>query len=160
MSNVYYCTPEGHTDLVELKNNLEMDYNNLNKEVAESIRNSSEDLGENSEYLQLKESLDRLERKLVEIKEKISNAKIIDILKIPQSGKVTFGCTVTIENLDTQKVLRFKIVGIDESDIKKEKISLESPLAKAMIGCSIGDDFYYEIGNNDYAYEVVNIEYI
>lgn len=160
MSKIYYCTPEGYSQLLSLKEGLLKKHAILIIEAAEAIKGSSEDLGENSEYLQAKEELDRIEIKLMEIKDKLSISKIIDISKIPLSNKVIFGSTVTILNLDNEKEFKFKIVGIDESDIKGGKISLESPLAKEMLGCLEGDEFYFEIENNDYAYEVLKIEYI
>jgi transcription elongation factor GreA len=92
------------------------------------------DLKENAEYSAAREQQSFCEGRIQEIEGKLSNAQIIDVTKIPHTGKVIFGTTVTIINLDTDQSVTYQIVGDDEADVKANKISVNSPIARALVG--------------------------
>jgi transcription elongation factor GreA len=159
MNKVYYCTPEGYSQLITLRDVLKTKRSELVEESSDIIKNTNEDLGESVEYLQNQDEIDRVEHKFTQIINKLSSSKIIDIKTISPNGKVVFGSTVKLCNLDDEKEVTYKIVGTDESDVKLGKISLESPLAKAMLGQSEGDEFDLETPRGDVLYEIINIKY-
>src|SRR5882757_2412613 len=97
------------------------------------------DLKENAEYHAAREQHGFNEGRIAEIEAKLSNAQVVDITTLPKSGKVMFGTTVELADADTGEELRYQIVGEDEADSKKGMISVNSPLARAMIGKSEGD---------------------
>lgn len=94
------------------------------------------DLKENAEYHAAREQQGFCEGRIQDIEAKLSNAQIIDITKLPNNGKVIFGATVTILNLDTEEEVTYRIVGDDEADIKNFRISVNSPIARGLIGKS------------------------
>ncbi|MEK9713920.1 MAG: transcription elongation factor GreA, partial [Thalassolituus sp.] len=91
---------------------------------------------------------------------KLSNAQVIDIKSIPHTGKVLFGTTVTIINLDTDAEVQYKIVGDDEADIKNNRISISSPIARALIGKEEGDTVVVQIPSGTVEYEIDQVEHI
>jgi len=97
------------------------------------------DLKENAEYHAAREAQGFCEGRIQDIEAKLSNAQIIDVTKFPNTGKVIFGTTVTILNLDTEEELTYRIVGDDEADIKNNQISVNSPIARGLIGKSVDD---------------------
>ncbi|RAU16586.1 transcription elongation factor GreA [Nitrincola tibetensis] len=97
------------------------------------------DLKENAEYHAAREQQGFIEGRIRELEYKLSLAQIIDVSKIPHTGKVIFGVTVSLVNLDTDEEVSYQIVGDDEADIKKQKISVNSPIARALIGKEEGD---------------------
>jgi transcription elongation factor GreA len=97
------------------------------------------DLKENAEYHAAKETQSFIEGRITEIENKLAIAQIIDITKIPNSGKVIFGATVHLRNTKTKETFTYQIVGEDEADIKQGKISVASPIARALIGKVEGD---------------------
>ncbi len=97
------------------------------------------DLKENAEYHAAREQQGFIEGRIREIECKLSQAQVIDVTKIPHSGKVIFGVTVELINLDTDETVRYQIVGDDEADIKARKISVNSPIARSLIGKEEGD---------------------
>ena len=97
------------------------------------------DLKENAEYHAAREQHGFNEGRIAEIEAKLSNAQVVDITTLPKSGKVMFGTTVELADADTGEELKYQIVGEDEADSKKGMISVNSPLARAMIGKSEGD---------------------
>ncbi len=98
------------------------------------------DLSENSEYEDAKHRQGLIEGRFIEVKSKLAAAEVIDITKIEPSGRVIFGVTVEIEDIDTAAVSTYRIVGSDEADIKKGLISVTSPIARALIGKEEGDE--------------------
>ncbi|MBV1908452.1 MAG: transcription elongation factor GreA [Kangiellaceae bacterium] len=118
------------------------------------------DLKENAEYHAAREQQGFIEGRLQDIEGKLGNAQIIDISKIPNNGKVIFGTTVTIINMDTELEVRYQIVGDDEADVKKNKISVNSPIARALIGKSEGDDVVVKAPSGDIDYEIGSVEYL
>ena len=97
------------------------------------------DLKENAEYHAAKEKQSFIEGRISEIESKLSNSQVIDINKLSISNKVVFGSTVTLLNLDNEQIIKYRIVGEDESDIENGLLSYKSPLSKAMIGKSTDD---------------------
>ncbi|MDO9240782.1 MAG: transcription elongation factor GreA, partial [Methylicorpusculum sp.] len=100
------------------------------------------------------------EGRIAEIESKLSNAQIIDVTKLDANGKVVFGATVEIEDADTGKTVVYQIVGEDEADIKAGRISIGSPIARAMIGKEAGDTVIVKAPGGDVEYEVISIQYI
>ena len=97
------------------------------------------DLKENAEYHAAKEEQSHSEGRIVEINDVIARANIIDVTKMTNDGKVIFGCTVYLENLDTKEKINYKIVGKDEADLKKKLIYFKSPIGKGLIGKNKND---------------------
>ncbi|PTB99246.1 transcription elongation factor GreA [Marinobacter sp. Z-F4-2] len=118
------------------------------------------DLKENAEYHAAREQQGFCEGRIQEIEAKLSNAQIIDITTIPNQGKVIFGSTVTVYNTSTDKEVTYKIVGDDESDIKQNLISVNSPFARALIGKQVDDAVVVSTPSGDVEYEVVKVEYL
>lgn len=118
------------------------------------------DLRENAEYQYAKEEQGFIEGRIKEIEGKLSHAQVIDITQIPASGKVIFGTTVNLINLDSDEDITYKIVGDDEADIKVNKISVYSPIARAMIGKEIGDVAVVKTPAGEVEYEICAIEHI
>lgn len=118
------------------------------------------DLRENAEYQYAKEEQGFIEGRIKEVEGKLSNAQVIDITQIPAAGKVIFGTTVTVMNLDTDTDVTYKIVGDDEADIKKNKLSVYSPIARAMIGKEIGDVVLVKTPGGDVEYEICEIKHL
>jgi transcription elongation factor GreA len=118
------------------------------------------DLKENAEYHAAKEQQSFSEGRIKEIEAKLSNAQIIDVTSVHANGKVIFGATVEIENLDTGKVVTYQIVGEDEADIKHGRISVGSPIARALIGKEVEDVVIVKAPSGDIEYEILSIQYI
>ena len=97
------------------------------------------DLSENAEYDAAKERQGFIEGRIAELESKLAHAQIINPAEIERDGRVVFGTTVELTELDTDKQLTYQIVGDDEADLKQNKISISSPIARALIGKSVGD---------------------
>ena len=118
------------------------------------------DLKENAEYHAAREQQGFCEGRIQDIEAKLSNAQIIDISKQPNNGKVIFGCTVTILNLDSEEEVTYRIVGDDEADIKAGKISISSPIARAIIGKEEGDVVGVRVPDGIVEYEIDEVFHI
>jgi len=118
------------------------------------------DLRENAEYHAAKEQQGFTEGRIQEIEAKLGDAQVIDITKINPSGKVVFGCTVTLVEEGSDQQARYKIVGEDEADIKEDKISVLSPMARAMIGKRFGDTVVVESPDGEREYEIHTVEHL
>lgn len=114
------------------------------------------DISENAEYDAAKEEYQFLQKKISEIEEMIKNSEIIDGKKA-EYDSVEFGCVVKLLNLDTEEEVEYTLVGPYESDIEKAKISLSSPLGRALIGKSVGDEVVFSAPGGKRTYEVVKI---
>ena len=110
--------------------------------IIEAIADAREhgDLKENAEYHAAREQQSFCEGRINEIEGKLSGCQIIDVTKIEPTGKVIFGTTVTMLNLDTDKSVTYQIVGDDEANVTAGKISVSSPIARAMMGKAEGDE--------------------
>lgn len=133
----------------------------LRQEITQAIAEAREhgDLKENAEYHAAREQQGFNEGRIQEIEGKLADAQIIDIAKIPEGDKVLFGVTVTVLDLDTDQEIRYKIVGEDEADLKSGKISVMSPIARALIGKSVGDAVSVSTPGGDKEYEIDNVEH-
>jgi transcription elongation factor GreA len=118
------------------------------------------DLKENAEYHAAKEKQSFVEGRIKNIESKLSNAEIIDVTTLNISGKVVFGSTVSLLNLDDNSKVTYKIVGEDESNIEEGLLSYKAPLAKAMIGKNINDFIEFNMQDFKKNFEILKIEYI
>jgi transcription elongation factor GreA len=118
------------------------------------------DLKENSEYHAAKEQQAFTEGRIKEIESKLAEAQVIDVTKIKPSGKVIFGCTVTLIDQNTEATRRYQIVGEDESDLKQNKISVMSPLARTLIGKPEGELVTVTTPKGSDEYEIVRVEHL
>jgi transcription elongation factor GreA len=144
-------------------NNLAKDLENLKKVVRPQVIKAIEearahgDLSENAEYTAAKERQSFIETKIREIEQKLANAEIMDTLQ-STDGKVGFGSTVTLENCDNGEKVTYQIVGPDESDIPSGKISIASPLGKALIGKEPDDEVVFKTPGGTKRYTILKIE--
>ena len=118
------------------------------------------DLKENAEYHAAKEQQSLTEARIRDIESKLSTSQVIDIKNIDPSDKVIFGTTVTVSNTEQQKSVTYKIVGEDEADASKGKISFASPLAKQLIGKFEGDLLKVETPGGSVEYEIEKVNYL
>ncbi|MDT8398486.1 MAG: transcription elongation factor GreA [Pseudomonadales bacterium] len=118
------------------------------------------DLKENAEYHAAREQQSFCEGRINEIEGKLADAEIIDVSKIPVSGKVIFGSTVKLFNLDTEKTVSYQIVGEDEADVKNFKISVGSPIARALMGKEEGDEIVVHAPGGEISYEIESVEHL
>lgn len=118
------------------------------------------DLKENAEYHAAKEQQSFLEGRISEVEGKLANSQIIDVTKLPKNGRVVFGTTVNLINVATEEKVSYKIVGDDEADIKQSMISVNSPIARAMIGKNEGDIVVVITPNGEVEYEVDKVNYL
>lgn len=130
--------------------------------VIEAIAEAREhgDLKENAEYHAAREQQGFIEGRIQDIEGKLSNAQVIDITSIPHSGKVLFGTTVRIINCDTDEDVQYKIVGDDEADIKNNRISISSPIARALIGKEEGDIVVVQVPAGAVEYEIDEVKHL
>ncbi len=151
-------TLEGYN---KLKAELEKLKNVDSKEVIEAIQEARGhgDLSENAEYDAAKERQGFIEARINELDSKMTRFDIIDVSKM-SGNKITFGATVTLENIDTGETKKYSIVGPDEADISKNKISVLSPLARAIVGKKEGDDALVQAPGGDIEYEIMTVEFI
>ena len=131
-------------------------------EIVKAIAEAREhgDLKENAEYHAAREQQGFCEGRIQDIEAKLSNARIIDITNITNNGKVIFGATVTIVNVDTDAEVTYKIVGDDEANIKINLISVSSPLARGLIGKTLNDEISIVTPGGTIDYEIINVQYI
>ena len=154
----YPMTPQGHAALEEeLKQLKTVDRPRITAAIAEAREHG--DLKENAEYHAAREQQGFSEARIRDIEAKLGGAEIIDPVKLPQEGRVVFGVTVVIENLDTEEQKRYKIVGDDEADFKANKISVNSPIARGLIGKSEGDEAKIQTPSGEVEYEIIEILY-
>ena len=118
------------------------------------------DLSENAEYDAAKERQGFLEGRIKEIEGKLGNAQIIDPASLDADGRVVFGATVELEDAESGDVVTYQIVGDDEADIKAAKISLNSPVARALIGKFAGDVAEVQTPGGRREYEILDVQYL
>ena len=118
------------------------------------------DLSENAEYDAAKEKQGFVEGRIIELEAKLANAQVIDPSTLDAEGRVVFGATVVLEDLESNQEVRYQIVGDDEADIKESKISISSPIARAFIGKYAGDVAQVQAPSGVREYEVVEVLYI
>jgi len=130
-------------------------------QISEAIKEAREkgDLKENAEYHAAREQQSFVEGRIKDIEGKLSNAQIIDISRIPASDKVIFGTTVLVADENNKKIT-YKIVGEDEADLKKGKISVTSPISRALVGKNEGDDVTIKTPSGNIQYEIIEVKYV
>lgn len=150
-------TPEGHAALLEeltLLKNIERP--RISKEIG--VAREHGDLRENAEYHAAKEKQGMIEARINEIEDRVSRADVIDPSTLT-GDKVKFGAYVTLEDADTEKKVRYRIVGPDEADLKKGTISVTSPLARALIGREAGDEVTVHAPGGERNYEIIDVSW-
>ena len=130
--------------------------------IAEAIAVAREhgDLKENAEYHAAREQQSFNEGRVIEIEGKLSNIQVIDVTTIPHTGKVIFGTTIDLINIATDESESYRIVGEDEADVKKNLISIGSPVARALIGKEEGDVVVVRAPSGDIEYEIDQVHHI
>lgn len=146
----------------KLREELEFLKNVRRPEIINAIAEAREhgDLKENAEYHAAREQQGFCEGRIQDIEGKLGAAQVIDIHELEKNGRVVFGVTVTIENLDTEERKTYKIVGDDEADFKINKISVNSPIARGLLGKNEGDEAKIVTPQGEVEYEVVSVEYL
>jgi len=130
-------------------------------EIVAAIAEAREhgDLKENAEYHAAREEQGFCEGRIQDIEGKLGNAQVIDVVKIPNTGKVIFGVTVTLLNIDTDAEVTYQIVGDDEADIKQNRISVSSPIARGLIGKSVDSEVEIKTPGGTVEYEIIAVEH-
>ena len=148
--------------LKNLKSELEDLKNVQRPKVVEAIAEarSHGDLKENAEYHAAKEQQSLIEGRVVAINDIIARANVIDVTKIENDGKVIFGSTVRVKDLETNKIISYKLVGQDEANIKKNLIFFRSPIGKAFIGKDKGELVTVTTPSGERNFEILDVEYI
>lgn len=135
-----------------------VDRPNVIAAIAEA--RSHGDLSENAEYDAAKERQGFIEGRIAEVEGKLGNAQIIDPAALDADGRVVFGATVELEDTDSGQAVTYQIVGDDEADIKSGKISLNSPVARALIGKYAGDVVEVQTPGGRREYEILDVSYV
>ncbi|ACA87838.1 transcription elongation factor GreA [Shewanella woodyi ATCC 51908] len=142
----------------------ELDYLKFEKrpKIAEAIGEARElgDLKENAEYHAAREEQGLCEARVRDLEGKLSNAQIIDVTKMQNTGRIIFGTTVTILNIDTDVETTYRIVGDDEANIKENLLSVSSPIARGLIGKNVDDEVTISTPGGMTEYEITAVEYI
>jgi|TARA_X000001036_G_scaffold384121_1_gene377930 transcription elongation factor GreA len=148
--------------LKDLKSELENLKNVQRPKVVEAIAEarSHGDLKENAEYHAAKEQQGLIEGRVVAINDLIARANVIDVTKIENDGKVIFGSTVKVKDLETDKKISYRLVGQDEADIKKDLIFFRSPIGKSFIGKDKGDLVTVNTPSGERNFEILDVEYV
>ncbi len=155
----YPMTPEGkHALEQELQQLKSVERPRITAAIAEAREHG--DLKENAEYHAAREQQGFCEGRIQDIEGKLGACQVIDVKELEQNGRVVFGVTVTIENLDTEEQKTYKIVGDDEADFKINKISVNSPIARGLLGKNEGDEAKIVTPLGEVEYEIVNVEYL
>ena len=148
--------------LEKIKTELE-DLKNIKRpQVVASIAEarSHGDLKENAEYHAAKEQQAQLESRIIAINDIIARANVIDVIKIENNGKVIFGATITVQDLESNKKIKYKLVGQDEANIAKNLIYFRSPIGKALIGKSLKDIVVVNTPSGERNLEILEVQYI
>ena len=142
----------------ELQNLKTVERHSVVQAIAEA--RAQGDLSENAEYDAAKERQGFIEGRIAELESKLSAAHIIDPKELEDDGRVVFGVTVDLESVESGDKVTYQIVGEDEADVKINKVSFSSPLARAMIGKSAGDVVEVKAPGGAREYEIVEVKYI
>ncbi len=131
-------------------------------QIIQAIAEAREhgDLKENAEYHAAREQQGFCEGRIKDIEAKLSNAQVIDIMKLPNNGRVIFGSTVTVFKTDTEEEITYRIVGDDEADIKAGLLSINSPIARGLVGKEVDDVALVTTPSGKIEFEIVKVEYI
>ncbi|HEX2140176.1 MAG TPA: transcription elongation factor GreA [Woeseiaceae bacterium] len=141
----------------ELKKLKSEDRPNVIRAIAEARAHG--DLKENAEYHAAKDQQGFIEARIKEIEAKLSNTQVIDVTTVDAKGKIVFGSTVELLDVQTDKEIVYRIVGEDEADARAGMISFTSPIARALIGRNEGDEVSFSAPGGDKHYEVISVRY-
>lgn len=146
----------------QLREELEFLKNVRRPEIINAIAEAREhgDLKENAEYHAAREQQGFCEGRIQEIEGKLGNAQIIDVTKMPNSGKVIFGATVTLVNNNTDEEVTYRIVGDDEANIKEGLISVNSPIARGLVGKEVDDSVNIQTPGGTVEFDIIEVQYI
>ncbi|WP_295462739.1 transcription elongation factor GreA [uncultured Pseudomonas sp.] len=155
----YPMTVQGARALEEELKHLKTE---LRPQITQAIAEARElgDLKENAEYHAAREQQGMVEARIRDIEGRLQNAQVIDVTALPHTGKVIFGTTVEIANTETDETVTYQIVGDDEADIKQGKLSVGSPIARALIGKEEGDVVLVKTPGGDVEYEIVAVRHV
>ena len=128
------------------------------KEIA--IAREHGDLKENAEYHAAREQQGFIEGRIQDIEGKLSNVQVIDVTTLPKTGKVLFGTTVKLIDVETDEEKQYQIVGEDEADVPNGKINAGSPIAQALLGKSEGDEVVVKVPSGEIEYEIDEVLYV
>jgi len=158
MSNKVPLTAKGAAKLQEELQRLKtVERPRIIKAIAEAREHG--DLKENAEYHAAREQQSFVEGRIKDIEGKLSHAQIIDVTKLNAGGKVVFGATVVVLELDNDEEFTYQIVGEDEADIKNNRVSITSPIARALIGKQEGDDVFLQTPGGSREFEILEVRY-
>ncbi|AOM41531.1 transcription elongation factor GreA [Xenorhabdus hominickii] len=145
----------------KLREELEHLKNVRRPKIIAAIADAREhgDLKENAEYHAAREQQGFCEGRIQEIEAKLSNAQVIDVTKMINNGRVIFGATVTVLNVDSDEEQTYRIVGDDEANIKENLLSVNSPIARGLIGKEVDDAVVISTPGGQVEYEVLNVDY-
>ena len=148
--------------LKKLKNELEDLKSNKRPKIVEAIAEARGhgDLKENAEYHAAKEQQGHVETRILQINDLIARANVIDVTKVENDGKVIFGSTVSVKDLENNKKISFKIVGRDEADVKKNLVYFRSPVGKSLIGKKVKESLIVNTPSGEKNYEILEVKYI
>lgn len=153
----FKITAEGYENMKkELYLLVNVERPSVSKAIGEAIELG--DLSENAEYTSAKEKQVLIENKIALLNERLSNADVIDLKTLVNDGTVKFGMTVTLVDEDTERKVKYQLVSEFESDIDKNKLSVESPLGRALLNKKVDDEIELKIGSNIKTYLIENIE--
>ena len=152
-------TKEGLQKLKEELDNLKnIERPKIVAAIAEA--RSHGDLKENAEYHAAKEQQAKLEGRVLYINDSIARANVIDVTKLENSGKVIFGSTIKVKDLNTNKEIKYKLVGKDEADINRNLIYFKSPIGKALIGKNCDELVTVETPSGEGNFEILKVDYV
>ncbi|MEM6581738.1 MAG: transcription elongation factor GreA [Pseudomonadota bacterium] len=157
--NKFPMTVSGETSLREELDRLKrIERPKIAQAIAEAREHG--DLKENAEYHAAREQQSFNEGRIMEIEGKLGNAQVIDVTAIAKTGKVIFGTTIDLVNVETDETISYRIVGEDEADVKQNLISVGSPIARALIGKEEGDVVTVKAPGGDIEYEIDLVQHI
>jgi transcription elongation factor GreA len=149
-------TPEGHAALTAELNALKAERPKISQEIG--VARDHGDLKENAEYHAAKDKQGMCEARIAEIEDKLSRADVIDTSTLG-GDRVKFGAFVELEDMDNGKLVTYRLVGPDESDLKQGKISITSPVARAIVGKEVGDEVQVHTPGGVRNYEVSDVRW-
>ena len=157
--NKYPMTVSGEASLREELDRLKrVERPKVTQAIAEARAHG--DLKENAEYHAAREQQSFMEGRIMEIEGKLGGAQVIDVTTIPKTGKVIFGTTIDLVNVESGETVTYRIVGEDEADVKSNLISVGSPIARALIGKEEGDVVVVKAPGGDIEYEIDQVHHI
>ena len=152
-------TKEGEIFVKEKLSNLKfVERPQISQAIAEARAHG--DLKENAEYHAAKELQGLVEAKIAEMENALANAQVIDVKEIPETGRVVFGATVKIYDIDNDNEITYKIVGNLESDPEQGNISIDTPIARGLVGKFVDDEVSIKTPSGNLNYEIIEVKHI